>query len=144
MEVRESLEVLDIQFESDKERFQDRYTKDQRKKILNDLIFTLLFFFNIAIACSPVPKLSQYISNVCGSTTVPFLQFVLPGALFYHFAMKCGELNEEQTIQHQSKGSIIYWMIRSVSGKKFAMFFVFIGMVQIFAFSAIIIFGFYQ
>jgi hypothetical protein len=89
----DSLNYIHVFVNPKKEKFTERYTKEEQKKILNDLIFAVLFFSNIVTASSPVLKLSQYIANFCGSTTIPFLQFILPGALFYHFIRKCGDLS---------------------------------------------------
>lgn len=125
------------------------YIKEARKAKDNNVdnfSFMCLFTFNIILACSPVEKLSTYISNVCGSSTVPFLQFALPGILYYLYLKKCGE---SERLQHYSsvinqggfRGFIVS-IKRFIFGKTFSVLFMMVGFIQIFTFLLIIIYGF--
>ena len=61
-----------------------------RQENTDNFSFAMLMTFNIIIACLPMGKLPEYIANIAGSTTVPFLQFMLPGCLYFYFLSKVG------------------------------------------------------
>eukprot|EP00347_Sterkiella_histriomuscorum_P011418 403372531 len=90
--------------------------KDQVRR----LCFFILYSFNIFIACLPSRYLVEYISNLCGSTTIPMLVNVLPGILY--FAL-CRQLD---------------WKDKILSSHKYpSMIFAIFGGIQIAIFTSI-------
>lgn len=61
----------------------DTFPGNEMKDQIRKLCFFILYSFNIFIATSPSQNLVEYISNLCGSTTIPMLVNFLPGLLFY-------------------------------------------------------------
>jgi hypothetical protein len=58
------------------DRMAEKELKDfakYKQENVDNLTFALLVTFNLIIACLPSKKLPEYISNICGSSTVPFL-----------------------------------------------------------------------
>lgn len=105
---------------------------------MDNLTFFLLFSFNIFLACIPIEKLTTYISNVCGSTTVPFLQFTLPGFLYYMYLQQYGRTKDQEYYKLKKAKAYIH---RIIFGKSFSVLFIFLGLIQIFIFVTIIIYG---
>ena len=86
----------------------------------------MLLAFNLIIATIPSSKLPEYIANICGSTTVPFLQFVLPGSLYYYYQKKYGVSLQDESYSGKSFKEILK---RFIFGKTFAQVFSLLGMI---------------
>ncbi|TNV83189.1 hypothetical protein FGO68_gene8897 [Halteria grandinella] len=131
-------------------KHEPQYIQEARKAKNNDVdnfSFMCLFTFNICLATVPIEKITTYISNVCGSSTVPFLQFALPGMLYYLYLRKCGETERLQQynsiIRDGGVRGFRYTMKKFIFGKTFSVLFMSIGFIQIFTFLQIIIYGFF-
>jgi hypothetical protein len=83
------------------------------------------------LACLPVERLTVYIANICGSSTVPFLQFALPGILYFLYLKKLGEperLQEYYMLKKQKSFSGVRTWIKSfIFGKSFSIIFMMLG-----------------
>ena len=97
----------------------------------------LLFSFNIFLACISVKNLTTQISMIAGSSTIPFLQFALPGFLYYLYLKKCGGFIDGELYNFKKPKAFIK---RFVFGKTFSWIFAILGIIQIFVFQAVIIY----
>jgi hypothetical protein len=66
-------------------------------------------------------KVPVYIANIAGSTTVPFLQFVLSGSLYYYFLKKEGITQTDESYNQSN------CLVRFIFGRTFAKIFIILG-----------------
>ena len=71
----------------------------EKKEKAERLTFFILFSFNVLLSCFSVNNLTSYIANFSGACTVPFLQFVLPGALYLTYLQKYGNNYEYHSLK---------------------------------------------
>lgn len=108
-----------------------------RQRNTNNFSFFVLMTFSIIVASVPYGKIPEYIANIAGSTTVPFLQFLLPGSLYFYFLRKSGVTQADEKYNRWN------FLVRFIFGRTFSFIFAMLGLMQIFVYTAIIIYGFF-
>lgn len=93
-----------------------------RQRNTDNFSFFVLMTFNIIVASVPYGKIPEYIANIAGSTTVPFLQFLLPGSLYFYFLRKFG------VTQADEKYNMVNFLVRFIFGRTFSFIFAMLGL----------------